>query len=324
MNSSIQSKKEKNAVFRRTTSWVLYLLLVVVIAAFSTNSLGAQTNSLPPPPGLFDGGGVASEKVLKDAEVKTESGTLISRVAPGEFLPLSIKLLNFGGGQKVDVIIEYKIFDKNGNTVLSENETVAVETTASFVKLLQIPLDAPSGEYVARSSILYQDQVVPATAQFSFTVERKIAGIFLSQFILYSGITLLIGVAFAVVSRLVIKRRRTTRFSPHDYSNISKDKRLFFELISDTIMQMRRRVGDEALDIAMEIKGLKIDEEGRVLTIQKSPSKIIALLVLAYEKSLGQKVSFSMRQTATQQPFEVQAGLKDVHKNVGVVRKYFE
>jgi len=89
-------------------------------------------------------------------------------------------------------------------------------------------------------------------------------------------------------------------------------------------MQMRRRVGDEALDIAMEIKGLKIDEEGQVLAIEKSPSKIIALLVLAYEKSLGQKVSFSMRQPAQEQPPEVKEDLHEVNKNVGIVRKYFE
>jgi len=190
-----------------------FTLLAAAIVVFSTLSTHAQTgdsagdsaessraesrerDNLPPPPGLFDGG-VSEKQVLEDAEVKTESGTLISRVAPGEFLPLSIKLLNFGGGRRVDVIIEYKIFDKGGNTVLSENETVAVETTASFVKLLQVPPDTLPGEYIARSSILYQDQVVPATAQFPFTVERKIAGIFLSQFILYSSVALFIGIVF--------------------------------------------------------------------------------------------------------------------------------
>ena len=297
--------------------------VVVVIALSGALYTEAQTKNLPPPPGLFDGG-VSEEQVLKDAEVRTESGTLISRVAPGEFLPLSVKLLNFGGGRRVDVIIEYRIFDSAGTIILSENETVAVETTANFEKLLNIPPDTPTGEYIARSSILYQDQVVPATAQFPFTVERKIAGIFLSQFILYAGIALGIGIVFAVVSRLVISRQRATRFSPYNYSKVPKEKRLFFELISDTIMQMRRRVGDEALDIALEIKGLKINEEGRVLAIEKSPSKIIALLVLAYEKSLGQKVSFSMRQSAEVQSPEVKKDLHEAKKNVGVVRKYFE
>lgn len=302
---------------------MLCLLLVGMIAVHSTFFAQAQTDNLPPPPGLFDGG-VATDVVLKDAEVKTESRGLISRVAPGEFLPLSVKLLNFGGGRRVDVIILYTIFDENGEIILSENETVAVETTANFEKLLQIPPDTSPGEYIARSSILYKDQVVPATTQFSFTVERKIAGIFLSQFILYAGIALAVGIVFAVVSRMIIKRQRATRFAPYDYGDVPKEKRLFFELISDTIMQMRRRVGDEALDIAMEIKGLKIDEEGKVLAIEKSPSKIIAILVLAYEKSLGQKVSFSMRQPAEVQPPKVEKDLHEANKNVGVVRKYFE
>lgn len=319
MNVSIRHEKRKAPRFGSA----VFALWAVAVAAFGVFFAGAQTKDLPPPPGLFEGG-VAAEQVLKDAEVKTGGGGFISRVAPGEFLPLSVKLLNFGGGRRVDVIINYEIFDSEGNSVLSENETVAVETTASFVKLIQIPLDTPPGKYVARSSILYQDQVVPATTQFPFTVERKIAGIFLSQFILYAGIALAIGIAFAVVSRLIIKRQRATRFAPYDYSQVSKEKRLFFELISDTIMQMRRRVGDEALDIAMEIKGLKIDEEGHVLAIEKSPSKIIAILVLAYEKSLGQKVSFSMRRPIAQHSSDVKNDLKEVHRNVEVVRKYFE
>ena len=89
-------------------------------------------------------------------------------------------------------------------------------------------------------------------------------------------------------------------------------------------MQMRRRVGDEALDIAMEIKGLKINEEGQVLAIEKSPSKIIALLVLAYEKSLGQKVSFSARHGTEEQSSETKKDLQETNKSIGVVRKYFE
>ena len=63
---------------------------------------------------------------------------------------------------------------------------------------------------------------------------------------------------------------------------------------------MRTRVGDDALLIASNINGLKIDKEtGRVLDLTDSPAKIIATLVAEYEKVLGKKVSFSFREEKT-------------------------
>jgi len=255
------------------------------------------------------------------AEVKTSGGALISRVAPGEFLPISVKLVNFGGGRRVDVTIDYQILNSNNIAVVTQSETVAVETTAGFVKNLQIPYNLSSGEYTAVSKITYEGQEVPATAQYQFSVEKKIAGIFVSQFILYGAFTLIIGIAFAVVSRLVIKKRRASRLSPHDYSDVPKPDRLFYEILSDTIMQMRYRVGDQALALAHNIDGLTIDEQsGKVLNITRDPAKIIALLVLQYENQLGQKISFALRKTDK----ETKKHLAPVDKNLVVIRKYFE
>lgn len=258
---------------------------------------------------------------VEAAEVKTSGEGLISRLAPGEFLPISVKLINFGGGGRVDVTVNYEIFDKNKEVVLRQSETVAVQTTATFVKTIQIPHDFSGGRYTAKSSIVYKGQRVPATSQFEFTVEKKIAGIFISQFILYSGIALAIGMVFAVVSRLIIKRRRLSRISPHEYSDVPKEKRLFYEIISDTIMQMRYQAGDRALRIARGIDGLLIDgKNGKVLAIKKSPEKIIALLILQYEKHLGQKVNFALRKT----DLKTKRRLSEVDKNLIIIRKYFE
>ena len=255
------------------------------------------------------------------AELKTESGGLVTKLAPGEFLPISVKLTNFGGGRRVDVSIDYSILDDSGNVITTESETVAVETTASYVKFIQIPHNTVSGVYTAESSIVYQGQAVPATSTYQFSVERKIAGIFVSQFILYVIIALGIGIAFAIVSRLVIKKRRARRLTPHDYSDVPKEKMIFYDIISDTIMQMRYRVGVEALEIAKNIHNLVIDEkDGKVLEIKDSPEKIIALLILQYEKHLGEKVSFALRKHDK----EAKENLDTVNKNLVVVRKYFQ
>lgn len=72
--------------------------------------------------------------------------------------------------------------------------------------------------------------------------------------------------------------------------------RTFYEILSDTIMDMRQRVGDQAIIIANSIDGLKIDpDSGKVLSISENPSKIIAELVSKYEVELGKKVSFLFR-----------------------------
>lgn len=141
----------------------------------------------------------------QESEIRTSSGNLITRIAPGELLPVSVKLVNFGGGKRVDVTIIYRVLSESGDVVLMETETVAVETTASFIKILQIPRDTPSGKYTAESNITYQGQKVPAIASYQFAVERKIAGMFVSQFLIYGAITLIVGVIFAIVGRIVKK-----------------------------------------------------------------------------------------------------------------------
>jgi len=258
---------------------------------------------------------------VRAAEVQTSSGNLVTRVAPGELLPVSVKLTNFGGGIRVDVTIDYRVLNEKGEAVITEKETVAVETTASFIKVIQIPRDIPPGNYTAESTIVYQGQKVPATASYQFAIERKILGLFVGQFIVYSIITVFVGIAFVIVSRLIKKKLRVSRLTPHEYTEIPKEERIFYEIVSDIIAQMRQRVGDRALNIARSIDDLTIDENnGRVLNIKKSPAKIIALLILKYEKTLGEKVSFAFPRPDD----KTKDHLAAVEKNLVVIRKYFE
>ncbi len=161
--------------------------------------------------------GLYAKAQTEKSEVRTTSGALVTRVAPGELLPISVKLTNFGGGKRVDVTIDYRILNEKGDAVLTEKETVAVETTASFIKVIQIPRDVPPGKYTAESSIVYQGQKVPAAASYQFTVEQKILGLFTSQFIIYGIITVFVGIAFVIVSRLIKKKLRVSRLAPQEY-----------------------------------------------------------------------------------------------------------
>lgn len=239
----------------------------------------------------------AQESVTKDARVDTDSAGLVTRVAPGELLPISISLANFGGGRRVDVLVISRILDETGAERHTSSETVAVETTANFVKTIQIPSTLPPGRYVASTSVAYAGQLVPATSTFSFTVERKVLGQFQSDLVLYGGAALGAGLLLFALGRTWVAYRRPRRAELLEYDDIPHDVRTFYEIISDTVTQMRQRVGDDALVIASHIDGLSIDERtGRVLSLSKPPAKVIATLVTEYEKSLGQKVSFSFRQ----------------------------
>ena len=242
----------------------------------------------------------AQTSVTQNAQVDTSNAGTAVTVAPGEFLPVSVKLSNFGGGQRVDVLVRYSIVTSAGSEIYSASETVAVETTNNFVKTIQIPPGTAPGIYTAKTSITYQGQLVPATTQFSFTVERKILGLFQGYFIIYGGVTFIISILVVLLVYAIARRHRKTRFTPFDYSNIPHDVRTFYEILSDTIAQMRQRVGDQAIIIASHINGLKIDEKtGKVLSLTEPPAKIIATLVSEYEKLLGKKVSFSFRQEKT-------------------------
>lgn len=221
-------------------------------------------------------------------------------MAPGELLPVSVKLLNVSGTRRLDVQVYYSVLSHENESIYSSSETVAVETTASYVKMVQIPYYIIPGVYNVRVSIKYDGQTVPATSHFPFTVEKKIGGIFQTTLFTYAALALLSALVLAIA--LVIFRRKyhnRSRLSPIEYSDVPNNMRTFYEIISDTIMDMRQRVGDQAIVIANRIEGLKIDpESGKVLSVSTNPSKIIAELVAEYERELGKKVSFLFRNTS--------------------------
>ncbi len=227
---------------------------------------------------------------INHPRIETTGAGLVAKVAPGELLPISMKLLNFGSDERVDVKVFYQIANPTGNVVVVAEDTIAVETTASFIKTIQIPVRSPSGRYTAKSSITYQDQLVPATTMFEFIVEPKIGGFYQDELFLYGGFTLAVSVFTGLLGHLWIRRRRATRLEPIDYSDVPSDQRAFFELISDTVLEMRQHMGDAVFEIASRVDGLKIDRTtGRVLEVTRHPSEIMRALVDGYEKTLARK-----------------------------------
>ncbi len=184
-----------------------------------------------------------------------------------------------------------------------------------------IPESAETGLYVINIKVSDYDRLSEEVSASFHVVREKGAQIKIYFLIVLGAV---IFVALLVITQIYMARNikgRRHRLAPHEYPDVPEHDRLFYEIVSDTIMQMRYRAGDKAIELAQSIDGLTIDEKnGRVLKISKNPAKIIALLVLRYETLLGKKVSFALR--------KVDKGTKKqlvpVDKNLVVIRKYFE
>lgn len=247
---------------------------------------------------------VTRAETSDNINVLSESSS--NRIAPGEFLPVSVKLVNFGSEKRIDVTVNYKIFNNADKDVFyqkevySESETVAVETTASFVKRIQLPYNFEPGLYTLVTILNYPYQEDPAVSKTPFLVEEKIGGFFKSDLTIYSTFLLLIlsvVILFAVLATYFFSRYRRTHSIIHfDYSDKPKNEIIYYEILSDVISQIRLRIGDKALKIAKQFPDLNINEHtGEIIEIKKEPSKIISSLLAKYEELTGQPISFSVK-----------------------------
>ncbi|MFA5188750.1 MAG: hypothetical protein WC460_05300 [Patescibacteria group bacterium] len=208
------------------------------------------------------------------------------KVAPGESLPVSMKLFNMGGSGRVDVEITYRIEDINKKIVTEELETVAVETTASFIKQVKIPPDLKPGKYFVVADMKYSDQKVPAVSKMPFQIEHKFLGFFLGQWKIF-GLVIFVGVSLILLVSYLINKNRKIIVSQFDYKDVNPQLKPYYELISDIILTMRLHMGDKAIKLANQIGGLQVSDLGRVLSLEKEPMEIVTLLTLEYEKDLG-------------------------------------
>lgn len=138
---------------------------------------------------------------------ETTSSSLDVKIAPGELLPVSVKLVNFGSSKRVDVNVTYSIVSETGSEVYQSSDTVAVDVTNNFIKPIQIPFDTKSGIYTETTSILYPGQISPATSGFKFNIERKFMGVFEGQLFLYGIFTLFLGIVTVLSIYFLVKRR---------------------------------------------------------------------------------------------------------------------
>lgn len=244
-------------------------------------------------------------------------GDQYTEVSGGDRLYFEVEIKYPENSKRKDLRLEYQIIE-NGELIASEKVLRAIETQTSFLDYIVVPKSAKAGIKELRVIVAdYQElnDEVFATFRVLKSENKTGARFFPIGFAFLAAI-------FAIYQVVLIKRRiRIGRLAPHEYSEIPRERRIFYEIISDIIMQMRYHAGDKAIDIAEDIDDLAVDaSSGRVLEIKKSPEKIIALLILKYEKMLGKKVNFMLRKPDG----GAQDRLAAINKNLIIVRKYFE
>ncbi|MBI2647317.1 hypothetical protein HYW99_02470, partial [Candidatus Woesearchaeota archaeon] len=104
---------------------------------------------------------VSSEKAVREVPIVIEIETkhvlfdmnlnplaIERRVKQGSDTTIEVRVFNLESIESVNVDVEYFVKDINGNTIITESETVVVTTQASFFKTISIPKNLKPGAYV--------------------------------------------------------------------------------------------------------------------------------------------------------------------------------
>lgn len=241
-------------------------------------------------------------------------------IEAGERFYFEIEIKYPENPSRKDLRLLYEI-KKDDELIAKSKVLKAIETQASFVDFIVIPESAKTGLHIITVEVTdYEDLRKEVSASFYVAEGRGVQ--IRKYFLILLGAVIFVGLLGLIQIYIVRSiRKRPSRLTPHEYPKVPKRDRLFYEIISDTIMQMRYRVGEKAIKIAQNIDGLLVDKNnGKVLEIKKDPAKIIALIVLRYEQHLGKKISFAVRRADK----ETKQQLAPIDKNLVVVRKYFQ
>ncbi len=134
-------------------------------------------------------------------DMKLEIPTEYLHVSPGEDILTTLILYNLGIGNEKDITLEYIIRNEEGNDIIMDTETVAIETQMSVVKRVSLPNDINTGKYILYVKSTYDGKTASASALFE--IEEKS-----NKELLYS---LLVVILIAFIAFLIVyyTRKRT-------------------------------------------------------------------------------------------------------------------
>ena len=152
---------------------------------------------------------VESEGILLD--VRAEILEEYKKILPGGEILSEMRLFNLGDdAERKDVTIEYIIRDYNGNDIVKEHESLAIETQASFIKRILIPEKTLFGNYILYVRATYNGEIASASDNFEVVSSKAAAGERIYKIIIAAIIFGLI-VLSLIIYYIIYLRKRNER-----------------------------------------------------------------------------------------------------------------
>ena len=119
--------------------------------------------------GIFNFSMFKPDESLMDITVSSSAYSYL----PGENVNYQIHVTSMGTTQRFDAVIKYLIVDDAGTVITRREETLAVETTTSHNRNLQLPSTVKPGKYYLQAIADYNNK--QAKSSFEFEVVEKVA-----------------------------------------------------------------------------------------------------------------------------------------------------
>ena len=223
--------------------------------------------------------------------ISTTGQLSVGKVAPGEQLPLQVQLINFGTpNESIDVTLTYSIRNDKNIVVLESAETVAVQTTSSFIKNVLIPMDFSTGTYTIDLLMTYKNQEFPAISKAKFKIKNRFLGFYTDDW--FAAGPIMFVPLLLMFFWLKRKKEDQKLLRPH-YAHIAEEERTYYEMIHDIVVCIHKHVGDKKMqEIVDHIEGLTLDSSNLyVEELSGSIEEIISKLIYEYENIIGKKAN---------------------------------
>lgn len=137
---------------------------------------------------------IETREVLFDSNINVPPE--YSSVYPGEKAIIETQIFNLENMDLKTVGVNYFVRDFKGNTIFSAQENIAVETHPLTTKIIPIPKDAETGNYVFVAVVEYSDSV--GTSSYFFKIAKKTFKMD-DAFFMWIVIFLLFGLIFFII-----------------------------------------------------------------------------------------------------------------------------
>ncbi|MGV8086453.1 MAG: hypothetical protein ACP5N1_02370 [Candidatus Woesearchaeota archaeon] len=125
-NVNINVKHEVN-ISKSTIFGIIAALFIITIVTY----------------GIFNFDTFKSNQALLDVSVSSNSYSYLA----GENINYQLHISNMGSEERFDATIKYLVVDDSSNIITRKEETIAVETTASINRNIQLPTNIKEGKY---------------------------------------------------------------------------------------------------------------------------------------------------------------------------------